>query len=304
MSSIKNIKRRIKAAKNISQITKAMEMVAASKMRKAQLKALASRPYATKLEEVLRRMSIVIDTGKHFLLSQRPASTETNTIAIMIITPDKGLCGGLNSNIFRFLETFEKQLNQLHADVPVKYKYIAVGKKIREYILKSGRVLHAEFTTLPDRPLYEDILPISHLLLEGFKLGEFYKVYLLYTDFINTLSQKPRSIKLLPIDAEDLAINLLTGTSQNPTPISEYVFEPSSDTILDWLLPYYFELSVYQKILEAQASEHSARMVSMRNASDNAKDILHFLNLEYNRKRQSTITNEIADIVTSRMAIA
>lgn len=300
-ASIKSIKRRIKAAKNISQITKAMEMVAASKMRKSQQKAMASRPYADKLEEILRRMAQMITPDNHVLLRQTEP-TEVNTIALIVISPDKGLCGSLNSNLFKALEHIEKHLSEQHADIAVKFKYIAVGKKAREYVLKTGRPLHAEFTSIPDRPRFEVILPITQLVLSGFIDTSFYKVYLLYTNFVNTLTQKPESTKLLPISTDELRLEPTVVNSQEA--VSDYVFEPSSDTILEWLLPYYFELSLYQKVLEAQASEHSARMVAMRNASDNAKEILRYLNLEYNRKRQAAITNEIANLVTSRMAVA
>ncbi len=299
-SSIKSIKRRIKAAKNISQITKAMEMVAASKMRKSQQKAMASRPYANKLDEILRRMSQKIDPEIHVLLRQT-APKEVNTLALVLLSPDKGLCGSLNSNLFKTLEHTEKQLSERFADIVVNFKYITIGKKAREYVVKTNRALHAEFTEIPDRPAYEKVLPITELLLDGFIKGDFYKVYILYTNFINTLTQKPDTYKLLPIETEELG---LQTTSYEPQTTGNYLFEPSSDSILEWLLPYYFELSIYQKILESQASEHSARMVAMRNASDNAKEILRFLNLEYNRKRQAAITNEIANLVTSRMAVS
>lgn len=301
MATIKDIKRRIKASKNITQITKAMEMVAASKMRKAQEKALASRPYSRKLDAILKRMSALIDPEEHQLLQTRQAQ-DTNIIAILLLSPDKGLCGGLNSNLFKTLEEFEKELNRLHADIPFQIEYVTVGKKAREFVAKTGRRIHAEFVSIPDRPAYEDTLPISQVLLDGFKTNRFYKVYLLYTDFINTMSQTPMHHKLLPIDTEELKLGLFDQTEKLEEG-HEYLFEPQSQIILDWLLPYYFELQVYQTILEAQASEHSARMVAMRNASDNAKEIVKYLNLEYNRKRQAAVTNEIADIVTSRLAV-
>jgi len=300
-SSIKSIKRRIKAGKNISQITKAMEMVAASKMRKSQQKATSSRPYANKLDEILRRMSQKIDPQSHVLLRPSPPK-DINSVAVLVISPDKGLCGGLNSNLFRALEANEKKLSEHYADIVINFKYITVGKKAREYVLKTNRALHAEFTGIPDRPAYEKVLPITQLLMDGFVSGDFYKVYLLYTNFINTLTQKPDTHKLLPIETEELFG--LASPATGPSASGDYLFEPSSDSILEWLLPYYFELSVYQKILEGQASEHSARMVAMRNASDNAKEILRYLNLEYNRKRQAAITDEIANLVTSRMAVS
>jgi len=301
MSNIKTIKRRIKSSKNIAQITKAMEMVAASKMRRSQERALASRPYANKVDTILKRMSGLIDPQDHQLLQDRKQG-DTNTIAILALSPDKGLCGGLNSNLFRSLEGLEKTLSEKHSHIPISFTYISVGKKVREYILKTGRNLHAEFTIPLKNPTYEDVLPISKILLDGFKTNHFFKVYILYNDFISTISQKPASGKLLPLDTEELAQGLFKESEQNYQK-QEYIFEPSSSKILDWLLPYYFELQIYQKVLEGQAAEHSARMVSMRNASDNAKDIVKYLQLEYNQKRQAAITNEIADIVTSRQAV-
>lgn len=305
MATIKSIKRRTKAAKNISQITKAMEMVAASKMRKAQEKALASRPYADKIDITLKRMSSHIDPEAHVLL-QTPEPADVNTIAVVVLSTDKGLAGSLNTNLFKTLESLEKSLSERFSELALKFAFVTIGKKAREFILKTGRSLHAEFTNFPDRPAYEDTLPISKVLLDGFTTKRFYSVYLLYNNFVSTLSQKPKYLKLLPIAMEELTTlepetrlteeDALTGGL-------EYLFEPDSRSILDWLLPYYFELSIYQRLLEAQASEHSARMVTMRNASDNASEIVGYLQLEYNRKRQAAITNEIADIVTSGMAV-
>ena len=302
MATIKDLKRRIKAANNISQITKAMEMVSASKMRRAQEKALASRPYALKLDSVLKRMSGLIDSHSHVLLQTKKPSKSKNIIAVLLISPEKGLCGSLNSNLFKTVETLEKNISQNHSHLPIEIQYITVGKKAREYVLKTNKILFAEFVTIPDRPLFEDVIPITKILMDGFKTGRFYKVFLSFTDFINTMNQKPIWDKILPIDTEDIA----SGLDIQPSVLEkqEYIFEPSSKQILNWLLPYYFELSIYQKILESQASEHSARMVAMRNASENAAEIIKFLNLQYNRKRQNLVTTEIADIVVSRMAIS
>lgn len=301
MATIKDLKRRIKAAGNITKITKAMEMVAASKMRRAQEKAVASRPFALKLDQVLKRMSGLVDPEEHLFLQTRTAK-DTNTIAVLVVGPDKGLCGSLNSNLFKKLENFESFLGEKHPDIPIQIEYIAVGKKVREYVLKTGKTLHAEFVSIPDRPDFENIIPISQLLLDGFKSNRFFKVYLLHTDFVNTMTQTPAQQKLLPIDTEDL-METASPDSSDQQASTEYIFEPSSKEILDWLLPYYFELQVYQKILEAQASEHSARMMAMHNASENAEEIASFLKLQYNRKRQAAVTNQIAEIVTARMAI-
>lgn len=298
MATIKAIKRRTKAASNIAQITKAMEMVAASKMRRAQEKALSSRPYAGELAKVLKRMAALVDPEAHVLF-RTPEPQDANTVAILTFSSDKGLCGSLNTNLFKTLEALEDAVSEEHPNLIINPTYITVGKKAREYVLKTGRTLHAEFIGLPDRPAYEDILPIAKLLLDEFTSGRFFKVYLLYTDFVSTINQKPSYERLLPLKTET---TLSEGESATE-PHFDYVFEPSSSVILEWLLPYYFELTVYQKLLEAQASEHSSRMVAMRNASENAKDIVRYLKLQYNQKRQAAITNEIADIVTSRLAV-
>lgn len=296
-TTIKAIKRRIKSAKNIHQITKAMEMVSASKMRRAQKKALTTRPYSTKLKEILSQLASQVDTEKHKMFQVQKQAR--GTIGIILVSSDRGLCGALNTNLFRTTEEFKSQLEKDRTQEVVSYEFISLGRKAREYVLKTGQNLHAEFTDLAEKPKFDDALPISRLAIEGFQTGKFTEIYLVYTAFISTLNQEVNSLRLLPIEKHKLQeISLESRTNAK-----EYIFEPSAKKVLDSLLPHYIEMQVYQTILEALASEHSARMVSMRNASDNAKEIIADLTLIYNNKRQQAITSEISDLTTSRLAV-
>lgn len=299
MASVKIVKRRIRSAKNIQQITKAMEMVSASKMRRAQDQALTARPYATKLREMLTQLVGRITLEEHEMLSP-PAAREGNT-AIILISTDRGLCGALNSNLFRATEEFKTSLSQARPEETFLFEFIAIGRKSREYVLKTGQLLHAEFTNLPERPTFDDILPISRLSIDGFTSGKFKEIYVLYTDFISTLKQDVSSIRLLPLEPKRLETE---SPEESKAERKEYIFEPNPDAVLDALLPHYIEIQIFQTYLEAQASEHSARMVSMRNASDNASEIISYLTLIYNKQRQQAITSELADMITSRQAVA
>lgn len=294
MSNIQSLKRRIKSARNIKQITKAMEMVSASKMRRAQAQTLASRPYARRLETTLNTISGLISGDvSHPLLSQNTTGKDT----ILLISTDKSLAGSLNTNLFRGTYQYLRQLD-------LKPQWIIVGQKARQFVLGSDHPLYAEFSNLPDPISYADSLPISKLIIDGYTSGEFKSVHVVYMDFVSTLVQKIRPFSLLPLTREvtsaiDAAQNLKTISVEK----SDYLFEPSAPDILDWLLPYYIELSVYQLLLEARASEHSARMVSMKNASENATDIISDLTLSYNKARQAGITAELLDNTTASMIV-
>lgn len=307
MSSDKLIKRRIRSSKNIAQITKAMEMVSASKMRRAQDMALSSRPYSEKMVQIITALAVrAKDQLDHFLLKDPrlnwPEDQEFNVLVVLFST-DKSLCGGLNSNLFRGLENWLKDLKTNYKLPPkIKLSFITVGRKAKEHILKSNRFLSAEFGHLGDRPKFNDILPISRMVIDGFEAGAYQMAFLSYMEFISTISQKLAVRQLLPIRAEDI--------SQPETPAipmqslkTDYLFEPKVDEIFSTLLPQYIELQLYHVLLEAIASEHSARMVAMKNANENALDIVGELTLEYNRARQSKITNELLDVVGARMAL-
>ncbi|OGV91878.1 ATP synthase F1 subunit gamma [Microgenomates group bacterium RIFCSPLOWO2_01_FULL_46_13] len=293
MLGTRSIKRRIKTTQSIRQITKAMEMVSASKMRRAQLSALRSKPYAKKLQEILRRLAIHTD------LTQLPlfAVNRKGKTVIVLVSSDRGLTGGLATTLFRGLEDFLSQL-KLTDD---QLDFIVVGKKSRDYLKKTAYSVLADFSDLPDRLTFEETLPLSKLLVDGYQERRFKKIYLIHMDFVSTLIQRVSINQLLPILLETLS---LPATPQEMIELDvtaryEYIFEPNPQELLAGLVPYYLEIQVYQILLDARASEHSARMVAMKNASDNASDIIYDLTLEYNKSRQAAITNELLDIVTA-----
>ena len=287
MANLKSITRRIKTASNISQITKAMEMVAASKMRKAQDRALSSRPYTDRLHQILATLEGRIDPQLHPLLQAKLAGKTL----VILLTTDKGLCGPYNTNLFRSLETWAANTKN------VDLRFVTIGKKGGSYIAKTGRDLAAQFSAFPDRFAYEDTLAISQLALDGFLNSDVKQVYLGYMHFVNTLSQQPQFTQILPIT------RLFTPLPDAAAATSQYLLEPSAREILNWLLPYYVELLIYQAVLNALASEHSARMVTMKSAHDNATDIVADLTLDYNRARQTKITSDLLDVITARTAL-
>lgn len=286
MAGSREIKQRIKSAKNISKITKAMEMVSASKMRRALEQAENSRPYAQNLQTVLQKISQYTDPSLHPLLS----INETGKQLLVIVSTDRGLCGGLNANLFRAVGEWIRR----HGEVEV----VIVGRKAKGFCRIMGLNVFAEFSGLPDKVSYSDTLPISTLLLNGFLNKEFASVHIMHMQSVTTITQKPVVNQLLPISPLEI---------ENPSEListaAEYQFEPSPKEILNWLLPYYIENDIYFTMLEAKASEHSARMMSMKNASDNAKEIVSVLNLEYNRTRQAHITQELQEITTAQLAL-
>lgn len=285
MASVRQIQQRIKAAGNISKITKAMEMVSASKMRRAQEQALATRPYTRALQESLATLGTVINPELHPLLQPHGQGKD---VAI-ILSSDKGLSGSLNPNLFKaMLEWYREQEDP---------SLILVGRKVAAFAQINNLAIHAQFTDLPDRIGFADTLPITNLIAEGFLAREFRTVSLIYMDFISTLVQKPRTVQLLPLPK---TLTMMGEESlAKPAQAKEYTFEPSPKEILNELLPYYLENSVYQAFLEGKASEHSARMVSMKNASENASELKGELTLEYNKFRQASITSELLDLSTA-----
>ncbi len=300
--STRLIKRRIKSSKNISQITKAMEMVSAAKMKRAQALAVNSRPYNEKMYRVINSLAQKAKSQtEHFLFKDpRPHWDPEKEFQVLVVlfSTDKSLCGGLNTNLFRGLEKWIKNLS-VNYTLPGKSRltFVTVGRKAKEHILRTSRTLLAEFPTLGDRPRFSDILPLSHLIIDGFKLNNFQMCFLSYMEFISTISQKLEVKQLLPIETVTLEANPI------PAYEAEYIFEPEANTIFESLLPQYVELQLYHTLLESLASEHSARMVAMKNAHDNAVEVVDQLTLEYNQVRQSRITGELLDVISSRMAI-
>jgi F-type H+-transporting ATPase subunit gamma len=290
MANTQDIRRRIKSIRNTSQITKALQMVAASKMRKAQIAALAGRPYSSLMNRVLVSLQQRTDSKLHPLLQKREVKKEL----VVVLSTDKGLAGALNTNLFREAIKFE-------AD---KALYVTSGAKARQFIVRTRRELLADFP-LKDAPAFTETKEISKFAVEKFLSGEVDKVSVLFTHFINTINQKPTVRTLLPISAFDLPQTSIATESADShgDPMIGYTFEPTPEAVLDIMLPYYLHYQIYQMVLDARASEHSSRMVAMKNATDNAKQFIKDLTLEYNKMRQASITTELLEIATAQMAV-
>lgn len=293
MASIRILKRRIKTSKNIAKITRAMEMVAASKMKRAQDQALAGKLYSEELAKVLDRLARRISQDLHPLLT---GGNPNGQVGVLLLSTDKGLCGGLNTNLFFKLEKIiaeNKNTNVLEH----KIKVISVGKKARDYVARMGYELWASFINLGDIPTSIDARPIAKLITETFINFELSEVWIVFPGFVSTLVQEARAVKLLPLGTLDVLEDDTYDVA------SDYLFEPKANIILDQLLPYYIENRIYQLLLETRASEQSARMVAMKNARESANDLAGDLTLTYNRIRQSRITNELLDATSSRLAL-
>ena len=289
MANTQDIRRRIKSIRNTAQITKAMQMVAASKMRKAQQHALAGRPYAALMNKVLVSLQKRTDPRLHPLLQIRPLQREL----VLIISTDKGLAGALNTNLFREAANFDTG----------KTLFVVTGKKARQFVARTKRELLADFE-LKDAPTFVETKPIAKFCTEKFLSREVDKVSVLYTDFINTINQHALIQTLLPISSFDLPKkHEEADASGDIDPMLGYIFEPNAEVVLDIMLPYYIQFQVFQMILDARASEHSARMVAMKNATDNANQFIKDLTLEYNKMRQAGITTELLEIATAQMAL-
>lgn len=285
MANQQDIRRRIKSIRNIGQLTKAMQMVAASKMRRAQQSALAGRPYAALMNKVLVSLQQRSDPKLHPLLHIREVKKEL----VLIISTDKGLAGALNTNLLRETSRFDS----------ARTCYVVSGRKARQFVVRTKRELLADFE-LKDAPAFVETKPIAQFCTEKFLSREVDKVSVLYTHFINTISQQPLVQTLLPISSFDLP---KAAPPAEADPLVGYTFEPNPEGVLDIMLPYYIHYQVYQMILDARASEHSARMVAMKNATDNAKEFIKDLTLEYNKMRQASITTELLEIATAQMAL-
>jgi F-type H+-transporting ATPase subunit gamma len=276
MADIRKVRRRIKGVTNIAKITRAMEMIAASKMKRAQERGLAGRPYSEKIRQVIADLAALPEMAlQHPLLKRRPVEK----IAIVHITPDRGLCGGLNANLNRRLASF---ITEQKAEVNV----IAVGRKGRDFMVRYGCNMLAEFTQLGDHPGLLDTLPISHIVIDDYSTGLIDTVYLSYAQFVSTMVQRPVMQPLLPVEPA------VIPKSENV----DYIYEPGAEAVLGGLLPRFVEMQVYHAILESIASEQSARMVAMRSATDSAHELIGDLTLLYNKARQEAITKELLDI--------
>jgi F-type H+-transporting ATPase subunit gamma len=291
MPSTRDIRRRIKSVKNTSQITKAMQMVAASKMRKAQQAAIAGRPYATLMNEVLAEVTYHAGDFSHPLLEKRAGGK----VGVVIVSTDKGLCGALNSNLMREAAQFDK----------ANTVFITAGRKASQFVARTKRQLAAEFS-YKDAPLFSEARAISKFAQDLFLRKEVDRIEILFTNFISTLIQKPEVRTFLPvgeIKGVIAGVNGHEGTETLLKGATEFLFEPGPEQVLGGLLPHYLNFQVYQILLEAKASEHSSRMVAMKNATDNAQQLIKDLTLEYNKLRQSNITRELLEITSAAMAL-
>jgi F-type H+-transporting ATPase subunit gamma len=298
MANVRELKRHIKGVKSIAQVTRAMQMVAASRMRRAQDQVLATRPYSAKAWEVLVHLAAQHGGTRliHPLLAQRSPVTRTG---IVLITSDRGLCGAYNSNIIRATLHFMQGLGHPSS-------LITVGRRGRDFMVRHGGNVVAEFSNLPARPSLLDVTPIARAAIDDFRKQDYDEVYLAYTDFVNTINQKPTIRRLLPITPGPVESSVMRKyVSDVPTHTAgEYIYEPDPYTVLNTVLPRFTELQIYQAVLEALASEHSARMVAMRSATDNANELIDHLTLTYYRARQEAITKEMLDIAGGAEALA
>jgi len=292
MPSTRDIRRRIKSVKNTAQITKAMQMVAAAKMRKAQQAALVGRPYADLMNAILGEAAPRIASFKHPLMDVRDVKKR----AIIIVSSDRGLCGGLNSNLMREVAKLDK-----NATV-----YICAGRKGAQFVARTKRNLAAEFT-YKDAPSFAEARAISKFAQDLFLKGEADAVDILYTKFVSTLVQQPKLVPFLPvgkIKAVTAGIGAKEAELAAAGPrVDTFEFEPDEKSVLSALLPHSLNFHIHQILLEAKASEQSARMVAMKNATDNAKQLIKDLTLEYNKLRQANITKELLEITTAQMAV-
>jgi len=291
MASTRDIRRRIKSVKNTAQITKAMQMVAAAKMRKAQSAALVGRPYAKLLSQMMSEAATRTVGFDHPLLQSRPVARR----AVILVSTDRGLCGGLNSNLFREASKLDKSTTI----------FITAGRKAAQFITRTKRTLAAEFS-YKDAPEFTEARAISKFVQQLFLKGEVDAVDILFPRFINTLMQQPQTVPFLPLGklaAATAGVNAPAQALPAAGGTDVFDFEPDVDAVLGALLPHSLNFQMHQILLETKASEQSARMVAMKNATDNAKQIIKDLTLEYNKLRQANITKELLEITTAQMAV-
>ncbi len=288
MATAREVRLRIRSVKNIAQVTRALQTISASRVRKAQEAVLNSRPYAHKALEILQHLS-AIPEGEHVhpLLAKSPQERRS---LVILITSDRGLAGAYNTNVLRIaLERFNQDES-----------FLAIGRKGRDLLVRLGKNLVGEFSNLPPEPSFIDVSAIGQLAIEEFKKDEFDRVFLVYTDYINLLRQEPTIKQFLPLELEMVE----KQPEVDEKPRSSYIYEPGQLELIDLVLVRFIQLQLYEGYLESLASEHAARMVAMQNASDNALDLSAALTLEYNKARQLAVTSDILDIVGGAEALA
>jgi F-type H+-transporting ATPase subunit gamma len=299
MPNTRELRRRIRSVKNTAQITKAMQMVAATKMRKAQNQAMAGRPYNLTLNEAMTLLLPKLKDNNHPLLKEQ---TKGNS-AVLLLSTDKALCGSLNTNLFRATLNFMKdQKNTV---------FYTLGKKGRQFCVRSGFDLAADFEN-SDLVTFRTASQIAKLVTKSFLSGEIKELYIVYPDFVSALRQEPKIVRILPVDFQNLVQTLapeLTNKSRQSSVVShqqdnsEFLFEPSIDELLDFILNHFVQVKIFQAMMETKASEHSARMIAMQNATDNAKELVSDLTLAYNQTRQAAITSELLEITSAQAAL-
>jgi F-type H+-transporting ATPase subunit gamma len=286
MASTRDIRRRIKSVKNTRQITKAMELVAASKMKKAQQAALASQPYAQLMGRMLAALANRVEETSHPFLEVRPVKTR----GILLVTTDKGLAGPLNANLFKLV-----------SEIKSPAKYYAIGRKGAQFLARTHRDMVADFS-VSDRVVFAEVKVAAEFMVKQFLEGAIDTIEVIYPNFRNTLVQEPTVRPILPLaDVKQFLASLKSEVPQVEDP-REIVFEPDPATVLEALLPFYVNRQIFKLVLSAKASEHSARMVAMKTAKDNATKLLGDLTLEYNKARQAGITQEILEIAAAQFA--
>jgi F-type H+-transporting ATPase subunit gamma len=282
VASQRDIRRRIQSSKNIKQITRAMQFVAASKLKRAQDATLQARPYSTKLDELLADLATVLSGEDHPLLVRR----EGGKRLIVLITTDRGLAGALNTNTIRFAA---QQITGNGGDLTV----VTVGRKGRDAMRRARVPLEAHFEGFGDRPTFADVLPLARLITDDYLAGTYSRVDIVFSQFVSTLTQRPALDRLLPIEP---------ATDTEGIPGNQFIFEPNPGAVLEQLLPRYIAARLFQAVLESKASEESSRMVAMKNATDNADELIDDYTLAYNKVRQSNITREMIEISTGARA--
>ena len=292
MASTREIRRRIRSVKNIAQITRAQQMVASSKMRRAQERVLSARPYSEQLQTLLARLASQVEgEGDLPLMQSRPVKRA----GIVLMTPDRGLAGALSGNVNRRAGQLAIELRREIGNAELPISFIAVGRKGRDFLVRTRQSLIAEFTRLGDQPSQADVRAIAKAVTDAYIAGEVDRVQLVYPKYVSTVTQTPTVLQLLPVQPP--AVQEVAGA----TP--QYIFEPDAETIFAELLPRYVETLIFQPLLETVASFYSAQMVAMRNATDNANDLLDDLTLTYNKARQGAITTQILEIVAGSGAL-
>ncbi|HET7082316.1 MAG TPA: ATP synthase F1 subunit gamma [Candidatus Limnocylindria bacterium] len=291
MATLREVRRRISSVTNIAQITRAMQMVAASRMKRAQDAILAARPYSDELRQALARVAGAVGADVDPLLDRRPV----RRVGLIVITTDRGLVGSLNANAVRAVLRHVAEEASL-AGEEAEVSAITVGRKGRDALRRAGVPIAAHFAQLGDRPGFADITPIARLVTEDFLAGTYDRIEVAYSTFINTLSQRPVVVTVLPVEQPGM------GEAETETN-DEYLFEPSPEAVLSRLLPHFVAIDIYRAVLENRASEQSAQMVAMRSATDNANELIGDLTLVYNKTRQANITREMTEIASGAEAL-